>query len=74
MPQMREVYSSNVRKIGHDPQTGELHVQWENGRTSVYGDAETPVPADVAKQVMNSASVGKAVHNLIKPTYSHRYL
>ena len=35
-PPMRSVFSSHVDRIGHDAQTGELYVQWDTGKTSVY--------------------------------------
>jgi len=69
-PVMRDVYSSHVNKIGHDPDTNELHVTWDNGKTSVYSD----VPAAKADDVMNSWSVGKAIHSQIKGAHDHRYL
>ena len=40
-PPMRSVFSSHVDRVGHDAQTGELFVQWDTGKTSVY----TGVPA-----------------------------
>lgn len=69
-PVMREVFSSNVERIGHDAETGELYVGWKGGKTSVY----TGVPADVADSVMNDWSVGKAVRSQIQPAYAHRYV
>lgn len=69
MPEMRSVFSSNVETIGHDPQTKELHVRWQGGKTSIYAG----VPADTARQVMNAHSVGKAVNEFIKPYFDHKY-
>lgn len=68
MVNMRSVFSSHVNKIGHDPETNELHVLWDNGKPSVYEG----VPADLAKQVMNAGSVGKALNEFIKPDFKHR--
>jgi len=69
-PVMRGVFSSHVRRIGHDAQTGELHVQWDSGKTSVYSG----VPPDVADRVQNAWSVGKALREEVKNAYPHRYL
>lgn len=69
-PVMRNVYSSHVDRIGHDPETNELHVEWQGGKRSVYSD----VPAAKAGDVMNSWSVGKAIHKDIKGAHEHRYL
>jgi hypothetical protein len=67
---MRSVYSSHVSKVGHDQETGELVVQWDNGKTSVYSG----VPPDLADDVMNSWSVGSALTTRIKGAFPHRYL
>ena len=69
MPAMRQVTSSTVDSIGHDPETGELTVQWKSGKTSVYSG----VDAEKAKAVMNSWSVGKALNDLVKPHHGHAY-
>ena len=69
-PVMREVYSSHVNKIGHDPKTNELWVEWDSGKTSVYSG----VSAELADQVTNSWSVGSALRDQIKSGgYAHRY-
>ena len=70
MPPMRSVFSSNVDRVGHDLSTGDLHVQWTTGKTSVYSG----VPAELADEVMTSWSVGGAVRSRIKGAYPHRYL
>ena len=66
---MRDVFSSHVNQVGHDPETNELHVAWDNGKTSIYSD----VPPEKFEQVANSWSVGKALHQMIKPSHPHRY-
>lgn len=68
-PVMRDVFSSHVRRIGHDAQTGDLHVEWDTGRTSVYSG----VPAALAEDVQTSWSVGKALTDRIKGAFPHRY-
>ena len=66
--QMQNVFSTSVSQIGHDPDTNELFVQWQSGKTSVYQN----VPADIAQQVMNAPSVGTALQ-AVKANYPHRY-
>jgi hypothetical protein len=68
-PTMTPVYSSHVQAIGHDPDTGDLHVSWKGGKTSIYSN----VPADLADQVTKSWSVGQAVQTMIKDQFPHRY-
>lgn len=68
-PDLRDVYSSHVAQIGHDPDTGELHVVWDTGKTSIYSG----VPADVADGVMKSWSIGTALREQVKGQYDHRY-
>ncbi len=67
--QMKSVFSSTVDKIGYDDETGNLIVQWKKGRTSQY----VGVPPELAKNVINSWSVGESLHNEIKPHFPHRY-
>ena len=69
-PVMMSVYSSHVDRIGHDPETQQLFVQWQNGKTSVYSG----VPAGVAQDVSNNWSVGQAVREQIIPNYPHEYM
>jgi len=67
---MQDVFSSHINQIGHDPDTGELHVAWDSGKRSIYSG----VPADVAQTVMRSWSVGKALTTKVKGgQYEHRY-
>lgn len=66
---LHDVRSSHVRQIGHDPDTQEMHVVWDSGRTSVF----TGVPANVADRVRKSHSVGKALGEEVKGKYGHRY-
>jgi KTSC domain len=69
-PTMREVHSSHVTAVGHDPETNELHVAWDTGRTSIYSN----VPAAMAHQVANSWSIGKALTEQVKNgKHPHRY-
>jgi hypothetical protein len=67
-PDMRDVYSSHVRQVGHDGEN--LHVIWDTGRHSIYKG----VPADLADQVSKSWSVGKALTEQIKEKFEHEYV
>ena len=69
MIEWKSVYSDTVDQIGHDPETNELHVLWQKGKHSIYSD----VDATKAAHVMNSWSVGHALHAQIKPQHGHRY-
>lgn len=69
MPAMRQVTSSTVDSIGHDPETGELHVLWKSGKTSIYSGVDT----EKAKTVSNAWSVNGALNNLVKPHHGHAY-
>lgn len=68
-PVMHSVHSSHVNRIGHDADTSEMHVEWDNGKTSIYSG----VPAGLADQVRNSWSVGKAIREMIRGKFDHRY-
>ena len=68
-PEMRSVYSSAVDRVGYDEEQHELHVEWSDGKRSIYSD----VPPPVADQVQNAWSVGKALHQMVKGNYGHRY-
>jgi hypothetical protein len=69
MPEMRQVYSSHIDEIGYDAETGELYVTYRNGKTAVYEG----VPAEEARRVMSSPSIGEAMHAIVRGTYKHRY-
>ncbi len=68
--EMKSVFSSHVSEIGYDADTAELIVVWQSGKTSAYSG----VPDDVAREVVNAASVGSAVRDMIKGVYPHRYV
>lgn len=70
--QTKSVYSSHVDTVSHNDETNELTVHWDKGRPSIYSG----VPANLAREIMDSWSVGTALHTKIKsdPTkYPHRY-
>lgn len=70
MIQMRPVLSSHIEKIGYEASTQQLVVEFDTGRRVAY----VPVPADIADRVMNSWSVGKALHEEIRGQYQHTNL
>jgi len=67
---MRNVFSSHVQSIGHDPETSELTVVYKNGTHTIYDG----VPEDVATKIFQSESIGSALHEHVKGQYQHRYL
>ncbi len=67
---MKQVYSSNVREVGYDPDSQEMLVKWKNGKTSAYAG----VSEDKAIEVANAPSVGGIIHSEIRDQYSHRYV
>jgi hypothetical protein len=70
MPVTRQpVESSYCAAIGHDASADELHVEWKNGRVSVYH----PVTPEEHQAVITAPSVGKAVIQ-IKKVKQHHYL
>ena len=68
-PTMRSVYSSMVNRIGYDEDTGELHVQFNTGRTAIYRD----VDQKTAREVMNAPSIGEAVNGSVKGRFGFHY-
>ena len=64
---IKQVTSSHIASVGYED--GALHVNYHKGRPVVYRN----VPEDVANQVMNSYSIGSALHLLVRGTYPHEY-
>jgi hypothetical protein len=71
MSWMKSVFSSSVSEVGYDPDTGELLVRWNNGRTSAYAGVSEDEANSLAEGKI--ASVGQYLNSEIKPNYSHRY-
>ena len=65
----KDVYSSNVSKVGYDPESKELSVTWSKGKRSIYSN----VPEELAEQLANAPSVGSMVRTEIIPYFGHRY-
>jgi hypothetical protein len=68
--EMQSVYSSHVNKVGYDPDSKELLVEWDTGKVSAYSG----VPPDVADEAINAWSVGTFLNAEIKKHYPHRYV
>lgn len=65
---MPAVNSSNIAHAEHDPDTGELTVQFTSGSTYVYSD----VPSDVAENLHTAPSAGQYFGSMIKGNYGYR--
>lgn len=65
----RNVYSSHVNTVAYNDETAELLVTWDTGKTSVYSG----VPYEKFDSATHSWSVGKYLHEHIKPVHPHRY-
>lgn len=67
MVTMKQVHSSHIDAIGHDSDTNELHVQFKSGKTFKYKD----VDSNKARTVMNSGSIGSAIHQHVRGQHDH---
>lgn len=67
--EMKSIHSSHINEGGYDPDTQELHIQYDKGKYSVYKN----VPPDVASDVLNAWSVGQMLHRIVKGRYDHEY-
>lgn len=65
----KDVYSSNVSKVGYDSEKKELIITWVRGKRSIYSG----VPEELAVDLANAPSVGSMLNSEIKNQYSHRY-
>ena len=63
--EMTPVESSNLAAVGYEPESGALHVQFNNGATWVYAG----VPPDVFDAMMDSPSKGSFFARTIKNQY-----
>lgn len=72
MPEMKTVLSSHVWKIGYDADAGELVVIFVPDRKNPGGRRVTyhGVPPDTAQDVMDAPSVGQALIQSIKGSFS----
>lgn len=67
-PKMEFVDSSSIEAIGYDPDEREIYIQFINGGTYVYSDAD-----EVTFEELRTAdSIGSYVNRVIKPNHSYR--
>lgn len=64
---MKQVHSTHIHSIGHDPSANELHVEYKNGGKFVYKDVDSAK----AKMVMGGHSIGSAMHQHIRGQHDH---
>lgn len=69
MPTMRSVFSSHIDSIGYDENSREFFVKYQNGKTSVYAD----VSPQESAEINGSASIGQAIHRILKGRKPHGY-
>lgn len=61
------VVSSQVKSLGHDPSTSELHVEYHDGSVWVYGGVSTERHAEL----VGSKSIGKNLHGIKTAGVTH---
>jgi hypothetical protein len=61
------VSSSNVKSVGHDPETNTLAVEFKDGSIYHYHD----VPKDVHEGLVAAKSIGGYIHANLKGIYKH---
>lgn len=61
------VQSSSVESIGYDEESQTLEIEFKNGSIYQYFD----VPVHVHVELMNAASVGSYLANMIKGTFRY---
>ncbi len=68
----RNVFSSNIIRVGYDLDTYELLVEWKRtGKISAYGP---DFPFTVFETLSTAPSVGSMVKNDVVPKYKHHYI
>ena len=67
MVDRQPVKSSNVKSVGHDPDTNTLSVEFRDGSIYYYHD----VPKDIHESLVSSKSIGGYIHANIKGKYNH---
>lgn len=61
------VTSSNIKSVGHDPDTNTLAVEFSDGSVYHYHDVEK----DIHEGLVAAKSVGGYLHSTIKGKYKH---
>lgn len=61
---MMNVESSNIRRVGYNPENKRLYIQFKSGATYRYSNVEPKTYAELIGSV--TESIGKAFQSLIK--------
>lgn len=67
MVERTPVTSSNVRSVGHDPESNTLAVEFKDGSIYHYHD----VDKDTHDQLIAARSIGGFIHANLKGVYKH---
>ena len=67
---MKQVNSTHIHAVGYDQTNNELHVEYKGGGKYRYKD----VPPEKARMVMNSGSIGSALHQHVKGQHDHEQM
>jgi KTSC domain len=54
-----------THRVGYNIEDHTVRMVFRNGRTYVYGDEETPVPAAVWERIRRTASTGKFINRVL---------
>ncbi len=63
-------HSSNIKAVGYDRETREMHVTFHSGATYVYED----VPPDTHAELMDAPSTGGYLNQVVVRQYKTRRL
>ena len=68
MPEMTPVVSSNLAKVGYDPDTREVHIEFTTGGKYIYEN----VPPEIYTDMMAAPSIGRFFMQRIKKEFEAR--
>ena len=68
-PEMRNVFSSHIDRVGYDEASGELHVYFSNGSEGFYDG----VPPEVGESVLSAPSIGEELHRVVRGKFGFSY-
>lgn len=66
--ELKPVKSSNIAKVGYDPESQELQIEFKGGALYAY-DA---VPQEIATALENAESIGKHFHANVRDKFKTR--
>ncbi len=70
MPDMTKVQSSNIKQIGYDPETQDVHVHFHNGTAVIYRN----VPEQVYEDFLGADSPGRFLNSNLKNVYTFEHV